>query len=55
LFAEVLQLRKAGTIDPLIAEVGDLADAPRMLHRLGDRSTTGKLVVSVARQDGTGT
>ena len=42
---DLLRLYADGKIDPLISEVIGLANAPAALARLGDRGTTGKIVV----------
>ena len=42
---DLLMLYADGKIDPLISEVIGLANAPAALARLGDRGTTGKIVV----------
>jgi NADPH:quinone reductase len=43
--ADLMRLYSGGKIDPLVSEVVGLADAPSALARLGDRGTTGKVVV----------
>lgn len=43
----LLELWRAGKIDPLVADVVPMSDAPAALRRLGARQTVGKVVVRV--------
>lgn len=48
-YAEVYAMLADGEIAPLISDRVSLADVPRALERLADRSTTGRLVVDLTR------